>query len=358
MPSQISLRTSPLTPVLPNSGARVGHKAVTSKNTAGENGMNAATRTVGSLLFTRSSIVKPHSMVSINLNGSCGKTDNLDCTSKGSKAAFKSNGTTYPFAVNNNLGANHYAKDVVEDTMEHTIVQEDPVPVVLCNSASPKTEGEHSNEESSLTSESNRGRLMCPELAISYTGTLVEKRSKSLANKQTLLEKRLASLGRKVRLRQLHAIHSHASRQLHFEDSIKQEQESISIEDGSASSFTTDCSMEVSPLQHRKKVLPLPIQVDGASDDPFLPYQHGVMKLEGEGKPEVEPESNEGVRRRNEESFSSVESCASEPEEGRVQALVTQMTSLQDLLDGDWTESSSDEEEGEQSADPQFRLVF
>lgn len=341
MPSQISLRTPP---VLSNSGARVGHKAVISRNPADENGMKAATRTVGSILnITHNSIIKPHSK---NFNGSCGKTDNLDLTSKGFKPTFNSNGTT---AVTRNLGANHFALG----TMEH--VNNKAAPVVLCNSASPKTEGKHSNEESSFTNQS-RGRLMCPELAISYTGTLVDKRSKSLANKQYCLENRVASLQRKVRFRQLNAVHSHASKQLHFDGSMNQEQESLNVEDGSASSFNTDCSMEVSPVVCRKKVLPLPIQVDGASDDPFLPYQQEVVKVEGEGG---KPECYGGVGR-TEDSFSSLESyssgVSSEAEVGCAQALSAQMTSLQGLLNGDWTESSSDEED--ESADPHYRLAW
>ena len=331
--------------MLANSGI-VGHKAVFSRNSTenGENDMKA--RAVGSLIITHNSLLKPHSKVSVNLNGSCGKTDHLDLTSK---APFMSNGTTTPLPVNRNLEVNHYARDMVGSV--NGVMAQTP----LCNPASPKTEGEHTNEESSLTNESNRGRLMCPDLAISYTGTLVGKRTKSLANKQHCLETKVAALQRKVRLRQLQVIHSHVSTQLLFDGSGDE-----TGKEGEDESFTTSSEheMEVSLAIHppHKPILPLPIQVDGASDDPYLPYQQEVMKEESKLLPETkEPECAE-----NEESLSSLDCDVSNDsseaaEEGCGQAFTAQMTSLQTLLDEDWTDDSSDEEEGEESAEPYSR---
>lgn len=343
MPSQVSLRASP---VLSNSGVQ---KAALSKNSADENAMNAAARTVGSLL---SSVIKPHSTVSINFNGSCGRTDNLNHTSKGSKPLVRSNGTTPSYPINRNRELDGHAMNTTESSKD--VSSQTPVHAA-CNSLNPcKTEGKPSNEQSSLTQESNKGRLMCPDLADTFTGMLIKKRIKSLANKQTGLESRIMSLQRQVRFRQLHAVHSHVSRQAHLEDSM--DVESLNTEDESTSSLTSsDYSMEIPPIEYPKKIMPLPIQVDGASDDAFLPCQQEVGKVEDELGLE---EGSGELRVRTGDSFSSLESFASgvssEAEESCVLALTGQVSSLQALLDDELTDSSDDEED--QSADIHYRF--
>lgn len=348
MPSQISLRTTP-----DNNGVQVGHKTVVSRNSE-ENDMKAAARTVGSLIITsHKSMRKPHSMVSINLN-TFSKTENSDgFTAKSGPRQLPKNGTTTPFTVNMNDEVNCHAARAETHHMNGTL---GPVPViqaVQCNSSSPKTEGEHSDHHSSCTDESNSSRLMCPDLAVKYTSNLIGKRSQSLALKQKSLERRVASLQRKVHFRQLHLVHSHACKQLNFSG----QNEAEDIEETSASSLTSsDCSVVSEgdlSLESRIGSVSLPIQVDGASDDIFLPSHHTELEEERMSDEAV------GGRVRNEDSFSSLDSYASssassEVEEDGSKALTAQLTSLEGLLDSDLTEASSDEEGEEESADLQF----
>lgn len=344
MPSQISMRTSPL---LSSNRLQVGGKAVISKSSTGDD-MKAAARTVGSFLInTHTSIRKPHNMVSVNLNGSCGRTGS---PSKCFSMSLPNGNGTVP---TRRLETQHHCIEHTNGTVE--------VPSSTASPPPPKTEGEHSNDQSSHTDLSNRGRLMCPELAITYTGTLIGKRAGCLANKQKELEHRMTILQRKLRVRQLHMVHSHVSKQLLFNS----EQESFDTDGGSASSLMdSDISMDLSsplpaggpsppPAGGRKGGMHLPIQVDGASDDAFLPYlpdaelstfvEEGSIRLEG--------------RMRNEDSFSSLDSCvssvtSSEAEENdEPKALTAQLVSLQTLLDSDLTEASSGEEGEVESAD-------
>lgn len=344
MPSQISLRTSPvLSNKTPNT-IHVGHKAVITRNSVQDGAdMKAAARAVGSFLVTHKSIRKPHNMVTVSLNGSCGNSDTPKCFSMG---LHNGNAT-----VNMNLAANHHSLEQVNDTLS----THHPLTAIHCNS--PKTEAQQSNDQSSLTDVSNKGRLMCPELAISYTGTLIGKRAGCLVNKQSDLEQRVTSLQRKIRLRQLHMVHSHTCRQLEFDGNINEQDGSSMEEEGSGSSLTdSDFSMEISPprtvggFEGGMGVMDLPIQVDGASDDAFLPT-HDMMSLEGDGS-----DIGGAGRKRNEDSFSSLDSyvssvCPSEVDsDGGADGLIAQLASLEALLDGDMTDASSDEE-GEQSAD-------
>lgn len=380
MPSQISLRTSP---VLSNNsssanGIQVGHKAVILNNSAGDGAdMKAAARTAGSFLVAHKSIRKPNNMASVNLNGCCGKADSSDTPTKCISIGLPNGDGT----VNRNLEAKYQHVNGIDTP---------PLTTSLCGqqnkqhsnsegqhnnflktegqqcsnslkiegkcSNSFKTKGQHSNDQSSLTDVSNKGRLMCPELAICYAGKLVRKRAGCLATKQGDLEQRVASLRKKISLRQLHMVHSHACRQLNFEGNMD-EQYSSNIDEGSCSSLTdSDFSMKISPPRSGgpRGLVDLPIQVDGASDDAFLSPPE-VAVLEGEGGDGGGP-----GRKRTEDSFSSLDShtssvCLSEEEgSGGADALMTQLASLETLLDGDLTEASSDED-GEGSADLHYK---
>ncbi len=325
--------------------------------------MKAAARTVGSLLVAHNAVRKPprSDVASVNFNG-CGKTYDL---------LSKTNGTgLVPFAV---CEANH--------RHVNGMVEAPPLPV-----APPpcKTLGESSNENTTQSpapsSESNRDWLMCPDLAIGYSGSLIGKRMGCLASKQRDLEHRVASLQRKVRLRQMNVARSHACKQLAFEQT---DQASLSMEESSTASFNeSDCSVDTHPLENRE-VWPLPIQVDGASDDTFLlshqevvrgrepSHQAAVREGEPSHQEQVakeeslhqvvergEEDENGGMhveRTRNQDSFSSLDSSymssvCSEGEERGSRSVRAQLAALQGVLDGELTDSSSDEE-GEESAD-------
>lgn len=356
MPSQISLRTSPVlsSNTCTTNKIQVGYNKV-SRIPAGDGAdMKAAARTVGSLLVAHKSIRKPHNM---NLNGSCGRTVNSGAPSK-CFSLPNGNGT-----VNTNFEREHHALEHMNGMLDTPPLDTPPLtahpplssagPNSHCSP--PESKGQHSNNQSSLTAISNEGRLMCPDLAVSYTGTLIGKRAGCLANKQKDLEQRVALLQRKVRLRQLHMVHSHACRQLDFDGSINDE-DSSNMEEGSGSSLTdSDFSMEISPPQESELgVVDLPIQVDGASGDTFSPPPPEELRMDDEeGGPS---------KKRNEDSFSSLDSCVSsmclseeeEDDGGDTDALMAQLASLETLLDGDLTEVSSDEE-GEVSADLHYR---
>jgi len=343
MPSQISLRTPP---VLSGSEVQLG-KAVPETPVSGENDKKEVVRSVGSLLVTHNSILKPQTAVTINLNGSCGRADALLPRSKFSTRMALANGSASPFV---NLETNHYSGG---STQYMNGTSETPPPrTSFHHSSHPhKTEGEHSNERSSLTSVCPlRGRLMCPDSAINYSGKLIRNRASCLANKQRELEARMALLQHRVRTRQLKMAHSHASKQLDFSAGI--EQGTRNVEDSSFSSITVSdfSSTELSPVTTHVDAVP---QMDGASDDAFLPYESDLAGGEG-----VEVDRG---RVRNNDSFCSLDSFASswtsETEEGGVQAIRVQVTSLQCLLDEDLTDESSDEEGGE-SADISNRQVI
>ena len=321
MPSQISLRTSP-------GNLQVGHIP---QNSAGDGAvMKAAARTVGSVLVTHKAIRKPHNAVTGNLNGACGRTDN---SSK-----------LFPKAYLNS------SSELNGDASPHP---------PQCHA--PRTVAQHSSDQGSFTEVSNKGRLMCPNSVLHSTGELIGKRVECLASKQRHLESRVATLQHKIRLRQLHMVHSHASRQLDF-DASTNEQESLHTEEGSASSLMdSEFSVEVGlpeTEESQMAVMDLPIQVDGASDDAFFPLAE-VPLAEVSEKSEEAEEAAARCRHRNEDSFSSldsyVSSVPSNESEGisDTRALTAQLASLERLLDTDLTEASSDEE-GESSTD-QYR---
>ena len=336
MPSQISLRTSPV---------EVGQKSAERFAGGGEDDMKAAARTVGSLLVAHKAVRHPHSDVaSVTFNG-CGRNGNLP-----SNGASKSNGTlTAP-----SLQESHHHRHI------NGMIGLSPQPPT---SIPLKTYGEASNERCSLTNDppaltkdsSNRDLLMCPELAISYSGAMIGKRTGLLCGKQRDLEHRVSSLQRKVRLRQLSMVRAHACKQLNFQRS---ELSTMSVGDSSTSSFNGSDSLMADESSKPREVLPLPIQVDGASDDTFLPSHHELAKAAEEDG--ASDRAYGGERSRNQDSFSSLDSSylssvSSEAEESGARSVGAQLSALQGLLDEELTEASSDEEEGEreETADPQ-----
>ena len=86
------------------------------------------------------------------------------------------------------------------------------------NCTSSQTERRAPSDKKFQTAISNlgstRSRMVCPELAIGYTGSLVSSRVDQLSSKQCQVELRLALLQRKLRERQLSVVHDHAKKQL------------------------------------------------------------------------------------------------------------------------------------------------
>lgn len=293
--------------------------------------MKAAARTMGSLLVAQA-VRSPHTdLASVKLNG-CGPPG---------------------YCLQSKMTVTATAPQAQQAKCKHVngLVEASPVPVTP---APLKTRGESSNETSDMSlvcgSESNRDWLMCPELAMGYTGTVIGRRANCLSSKQKDLEQRVTALQRKVRQRQLNVVRSHARKQLNFEQS---EPVNSSMGETSTSSLNvSDCSMDSHPSTSHAP-WPLPIQVDGASDDTFLPVHQDLTRGGGE-----EGDVMHGERTRNQDSFSSLDSSylssvSSEAEEGGHRSVKAQLASLQGLLDVDLTEASSDEEEeGEGPADP------
>ena len=308
MPSQISLRTS-----------TVLSGSVDQRSIPSDNAMQAAAGKVATLLTAaHSSSRKPHIMVSSPILNSCAELGISPTTVESSL----SNGSTSPFIKKLNMAHNH--------TLDRNGIVRTPPAAIPFTAGPAKTEGAHSsNEESSLTGLCNSSRLMCPELALSYTGSLITKRAAHLTSKQKMLEKQVSSLQRKVRQRQLRVVDSHVRKQLHF------------LEDTERDALTADESeSSVSELPHRtESIMPLPIQVDGASDDTFISPNEEMNRTGGDG------------RVRGEDSFSSMESYVSnvpsDAEGGVVQTMTAQLSALEGLLDDDLTDASSDEEDEE-----------
>ena len=324
MPSQISLRPST---ELSGTAAAQFNKAVVPNHYASNHDIEAAAASgmVATPLTANKSSRNPQTMVSSHPN-SCAT---LDISAGTLRSPLK------PFSNPSSCISNITQIDTNNGCTEHSNGLVMPPEGVQGNPHEPhQTKGEHSNAHGgSLTNQSNSSRLMCPELAISYTDTLVGKRAGYLATKQNILEERVAALQNRVRTRQLQLVHSHAANQLNFQNN--HEEGSLS-ENGSASTLTgSECSiMDASPSH--PGILPLPIQVDGASDDAFLPDEGSREVIHG-----GEEESGRG-----EDSFSSLESFVSSmaSEGGEADTIGVQLETLEKLMDGDVTDESSDED--------------
>ena len=251
-------------------------------------------------------------------------------------------------------------------------------PPTTLSSNQTKTRGAHSNEQGSSTTslgdQSQHRRLVCPELAINYTGTLMSHRAGQLVSGQRDLESHYSNITRKLRQKQLRGVLSHARKQLHFQDkttscgdeyrkvgdlagslgSTKSDSLS-SVASSDASSDKTE-PMETSESQQDVSEHQLPIQVDGASDERLSSVSHiedqpvpssnegvGLKPLypsgSGADKDDVFQEECASLssERRPKESNSSID--------GSFKCIEQQLLGLRNMMDDDATDSSSDEEE-------------
>ena len=263
-----------------------------------------------------------------------------------------------------------------------------PPPTLMGNQT--KTKGAHSNEEggssTSIGDQSQHRRLVCPELAITYTGTVMSKRAGDLVGNQRKLESQLTSLSRKLREKQLKTVLTHARRQLNFRDEATAASSSITQHDtkqtnllGSldltkSDSESSDASNDVIRVDKHEAMdteisskeiceHALPIQVDGASnersslaslslDRPVVaasndlgerfkaPYHSTVTRTDS--KDDVFREnSSENAAILAERRAKSSQSRLN----GSMRLIQQQLASLKSLMDDDVTDSSSDEEE-------------
>ena len=211
----------------------------------------------------------------------------------------------------------------------------------------PKTEGQHTNsEQESLTcDETNHRRLVYPELSLSYTKSLMSKRSVQLSSRQHGLESRLASLQRQLRTRQLSLVNRHARMQVKSHEDIAQTRKlsqsspALARKDGVESLS----HMDAEPVLVRQ---PDPshsmIQVDGAPADPLTP------RTEYRRVDSIATTPSDGGVMSDESPFASFSSESSLMEEDVVPVatqIQQQLECLEGMVEDDLTESSSDEEE-------------
>lgn len=236
-----------------------------------------------------------------------------------------------------------------------------------------KTKGAHSSDEGSstlLSDHSQCRRLVCPELAISYTGTLMSTRAGHLVSSQRDLELQFSTLSRIVREKQMKSVHSHARKQLHFQDkSTSAELDpngsdlSRSLDSTKSDSVSSDTSNDVHSVKLEpmdtegpaKNLCeqPLPIQVDGASDEHLslasLSLDQADTSNLGEISKELPvcPPDKDDVFRKGNESHLSASECHDKASglDDNIGRIQQQLVGLKNMLDNDVTDSSSDEEE-------------
>lgn len=332
MPSQLPGRTPT---VSSHSNSALVNKAVGPRALYCDNDMQAAARTVGSLLAHNCSRKTVSSLQEV-------------CKPNNIAPKPLSNGSTTPFVANQAVRQNgHSFRSNLNATRSPLDVEPD----------SPMTKGAHSNDQSSLTNHCNSSRLICPKLAIRHAGKLVTRRAGELANKQKVLEKYISFLQKDIRQRQLKVMHAHASMQLEFIENTEHETRTAESSSTLSDTGKLDSLAHVGPLA-------LPIQVDGASDDTFLAQvssgENVTIKAETVAVGCADARALPG-RTRCEDSFSSLESylssCGSSYvgsevecmlEKRSVACLRAQVASLEALLDPDMTDTSSDEDDGEE----------
>ncbi len=213
-----------------------------------------------------------------------------------------------------------------------------------------KTEGAHSGEQSSvttLTTPSERSQLVCPELAVNYSSSLIGSRCGQLSKRQRELEQKLASLQRELRERQLLLVHKHAQAQI--ESHSEREDSFLS---------RRSCSLEPSP--------PVEVmQVDGAPAD-SLGSRADCQRLDSVATPISSDLS--GYCGGTTTSMSSLSGESSslldwsiesdrKPDMAREEGCTVQSAThiqqqlelLEGMVDEEMTDESSDEEEGEEA---------
>ena len=184
---------------------------------------------------------------------------------------------------------------------------------------------------------STRSRMVCPELAIGYTGSLVSSRVDQLSSNQCQVELRLALLQRKLRERQLSVVHDHAKKQLECDPTQYSPLPRRRKSSGSRS-LTSVCTTE-SLVDVEMIDCELPIQVDGALDDAFL-----HSRVDYQRHASLATTSSEGTRTAD-DSGCDLEFEGIAPAATKLQQ---RLEEVEGLVDGDMTEDSSDEEEGEE----------
>ena len=209
------------------------------------------------------------------------------------------------------------------------------------NYASSQTERRDPSDKKFQTAITNlgstRSRMVCPELAIGYTGSLVSNRADQLASNQCQVELRLALLQRKLRERQLSVVHNHAKKQLECDPTEYSPLPRRRKSSGSRS-LTSVCTTE-SLVDVEMIDCDLPIQVDGALDDAFL-----HSRVDCQRHASLATTSSEGTRTAD-DSGCDLEFEGIAPAVTRLQQ---RLEEVEGLVDGDMTEDSSDEEEGEE----------
>ena len=256
-----------------------------------------------------------------------------------------------------------------------------PRPPTTLTSNQTKTKGAHSSEQgSSMTSLGNQSehrRLVCPELAINYTGTLMSNHAGQLVRSQRDLESRFSTITRKLREKQLRGVLSHARKQLHFQDKTtscdkykvgdlagslgSSKSDSLSSV-ASSNDARSDKAEPMDTLEGQQDVCEqaLPIQVDGASDERLCLASHTEYQpIAGSNQGEelksayLATSDKDDVFREENVSFdskSTSDHCAKESDgtgsfDGGVKCIEQQLLGLQSMMDEDVTDSSSDEEE-------------
>lgn len=260
-----------------------------------------------------------------------------------------------------------------------------PRPTITLMSNQTKTKGAHSSEQgssrTSLGDQSEHRRLVCPELAINYTGTLMSNRGGQLTSNQRQLESSFSTITRKLREKQLRGVLSHAKKQLHFQDKTTScdkykvgdlagslgSSKSDSLSSVASSSDTqSDKAEPMDAFEGKQQDVceqALPIQVDGASDERLSLASHTedqAVAGSNQGE-ELKPAyvatlDKDDVFREESASLdgkSTLEQCAKEGDstaagdldDGGMKCIEQQLLGLQSMMDDDVTDSSSDEEE-------------
>ena len=335
MPSQLSGTT---TESSRSYSVQVNGTFVQGRSESSGNDMQAASRTVGILAHSYNR--KSETMVS-SLHEVC----------KPSSTAPKQlcNGSTAPLIAGKVVGHNGHSGSHIWNGGTHSVLP------VKQNVSSPKSQAAHSNEQSSVTSHCNSGRLICPQHALQHASGLVSKKAAKLASKQKLLQERVITLEQQIREKQLSLISRHIGSQMSLV-----ENRGHNLDRTGDSSIGGDAERSASTPGGQ---LPFPIQVDGASDDAFL-SQVSLPESDmfGGESSEVEASSANCMpsRSRCDDSFSSLESYATTSSgsssyltsegdslSGRraVKCAKAHATSVAGLLDPDLTDTSSDEED-------------
>lgn len=262
-----------------------------------------------------------------------------------------------------------------------------PRPPTTLLSNQTKTRGSHSNEQgssstTSLGDQSQHRRLVCPELAINYTGTLMSHRAGQLVSGQRDLEARFSNITRKLRQKQLRGVLGHARKQLHFQDKTTSSggdkyhkvgdlagllgsTKSDSLSSVASSSDTQSDKTEPMDTSEAEQGLThhqLPIQVDGASDEQSSSISRvenqpiagsnqgeGLQRLYptgGADKDDVFRDEGASLVLKSTLGHSAMESNDGISSlDGSVKCIEQQLLGLRRMMDNDVTDSSSDEEE-------------